>query len=166
MGFNSGFKGLTNNNSDTFRWISLRNSIWTCSPFSFLWTGVALPEDMSWPARRALLCLTYFTPRRRPSSTTGFAYKIASSIVKVSRLCVQLNYVRRGWLLQIIVKKMSLPYKHWQRMSVVTYPIYQNSCKKNLWVKKLWMHQQNNGLHTFYVCACKQTSTPVGLHYP
>jgi len=63
---------------------------------------------MSWPARRALLCLTYFTPRQRPNSTAGLVYKIASSIVKVSRLCAQLNYDRRGWLLQIIIIKKVL----------------------------------------------------------
>lgn len=114
---------------------------------------------MSWPARRALLCLTYFTPRRRPNSTAGFAYKIASFIVKVSRLCAHLNYDRQGWLLQIIIKKSPCPTSSGGAWLSLPTASAKTAAKKNLRVKKLWMHQQNNGLHTFFGCACKQTST-------
>lgn len=106
---------------------------------------------MSWPARRALLCLTYFTPRRRPNYTTGFAYKIASSIVKVSRLCVHLNYDRQGWLLQIIIKKSPCPTSSVGAWLSLPTASAKRAAKKSA-SKKMWMLQKNNGLHRF-MCA-------------
>jgi hypothetical protein len=145
----------------------MSNSISTCSPFSFLWTGVALPEDMSWPARCALLWLTYFTPRRGSNSTAGFAYTVASSIVSLaparaptlrSSGLVNANYHKISPTLQAVAAHV------WQQLRYVLQP--SKYLQTDLRVNRLLMHQQNNGLHTFYVCACKQTSTPECLHCP